>query len=158
VPAAKAGLAVAGGTQARTGVHAWRDAEFDFGSAFEFAVAMARFARLFQDASGAFAVRTRLRDAEDAARGEHLPRPPQVEHIRILEPGSMPEPLHASQRSSSIWKFPFAAERRVFQCDFQIITQVVTPPRLRRVLAAAEETFKNTTAPPKTSRKISNGS
>ena len=72
-PAAKTGFAVAGGTQARTRVHTRRDAELDFGAAFALAFAVAGFAGLFHDASRAIAVRTRLRDAKDAAGGEHLP-------------------------------------------------------------------------------------
>ena len=74
-PAAKAGFAVAGGTQARTRVHPRRDVKFDFGTVFALALAVAGFAWFFQNASRAFAVRAGLRDAKDAARREHLPAP-----------------------------------------------------------------------------------
>ena len=42
--------------------------------------------------------------------------------------------------------FLFAAERRFFERDLQIVTQIAAALRLRRVLAAAEETFKNASA------------
>ena len=42
--------------------------------------------------------------------------------------------------------FLFAAERGLFERDFQIVTQIVAALRPRRVLAAAEETFKNAAA------------
>ena len=42
--------------------------------------------------------------------------------------------------------FLFAAERHFFERDLQIVTQIVAALRLRRVLSAAEETFKNASA------------
>ena len=42
--------------------------------------------------------------------------------------------------------FLLAAERSLFQRDFQIVTQVAATLRLRRVLAAAEETIEDASA------------
>ena len=42
--------------------------------------------------------------------------------------------------------FLLAAERRLFQRDFQIVTQIAAALRLRRVLAAAEENFEDASA------------
>ena len=42
--------------------------------------------------------------------------------------------------------FLFAAERGFFERDFQIVAQIIAALRGRRILAAAEESFKNAPA------------
>ena len=97
--AAGAGLAVAGRTEARTGVHARRYAQPDFGTAFPLALSVACFTGFFHDASlpgnaGRSGQRPKM-----PREVSTCPRPPQVGHVRIFEPCSMPEPLQVSQRS-----------------------------------------------------------
>lgn len=69
---ASAGFAITGGAQARAGVHARRDSEFDFARPFAPARTPALAARIFDRAPRAFATGAGLSDAEDPAGGDDL--------------------------------------------------------------------------------------
>src|SRR5208282_5479889 len=126
----KAGLAVAGGAQARAAVHARRDAQFDLGGLLALAFAVAGLARLLDDAPGAFAMRAGLRNAEDAARSQHLAAP--AAGRAGLDFGAV---LHAGASAGLALvelgdgNFLLGAERGLFERDFQIVTQIVAALR-----------------------------
>ena len=94
------------------------------------------------------------------------PRPPQVGQLIAREPASAPLPFTlAAGIELADFDFFFHAEGRFFERDLHVVTQIGTALAAIAIdlRAAAEERFENTTAaassaPPKTSRKISNGS
>jgi len=123
--------------------------KFDFGTVFALALAVHDLHGFSQNASRAFAVAgTSARCLKMPGRDvSTCPRPPQVEQVRIFEPCSMPEPLHASQTVEfRHGNFLLAAERSLSSVISKSLTQVAATLRLRRVLAAAEETIEDASA------------
>ena len=75
------------------------------------------------------------------------PRPPQVAQVLILEPRFRAGAVAGlALVELGDGNFLFAAERGLFERDFQIVTQIVAALRARRILAAAEDVFKNAAA------------
>jgi hypothetical protein len=115
---------------------------FELRSRLPFAVA--GFARLFQNPPRAFAMRARLRDAENAARHQAPARARRTSRtfsiLNRLRAGAVARFAFVELGDGN---FLFAAERGFFERDFQIVTQIITALRSGRILAAAEKIFKN---------------
>ena len=113
---------------------------------FALPFAVAGFARLFQNAARAFAMGAGLGDAENAARGQHLSA--SAAGRAGLFWSRVPRRYRRRSRTVELGDgdFLFAAQRGFFERDFQIVTQIVAALRLRRILAAAEDIFKNAAA------------
>ena len=67
------------------------------------------------------------------------PRPPQVEHVFEVEPGSAPEPRQDSHKSSFVTAISFSQPNTA--SSNEIITQVSAAPRAGRILPFAAEQF-----------------
>src|ERR1039458_112131 len=143
-PAAKTGLAVALRTQTRSALDARRNAQLDLGRALFFAVAVTRLARFFEQAALAFAMRARLRDAENAARRQHLAASAAgragFQFGARLRAGAVAGFALVELRDGN---FLFTAERGFFQRDLQVVAQIVAALRAGGILIAAKNIFKD---------------
>src|SRR5207244_10543803 len=134
-PAANASFAVARRAQPRAGVHSRWNFNRDFGSALAPSGAVARTARFFDHSSRAFAPRTRLRNAENPARADHLPAPAAGRTrfrgrawLRTRAPAGLAQ-VELRDRD-----FFFAAQHRFLERNLQIVTQICAAPRAGRIL------------------------
>src|SRR5439155_4550048 len=141
-PAANAPFAVARRAQPRAGVHARWNFNRGFGSALAPSGAVARAARFFDHSSRAFAPWTRLRNAENPARADHLPAPAAGRtrfrgraRLRARTPAGLAQ-VELRDRD-----FFFAAQHRFLERNLQIITKIGATPRSGRILPFAAEQF-----------------
>src|ERR1035437_22266 len=133
-PAAQAGLAIAAGTQTRAGVHACRDAKFDFGSDFAASVSVTSATRFFDDAPRALTLRAGLRDAEDAARTDDLSASTADGAGFGAGTGFRAGAVAgAATFGFGDGDFLFATVSGFLEGDFQVVTQIVAALRLHGV-------------------------
>ena len=145
--AAKTSLAIPLRTQTRTALDARRNAKFNLGSVLRLAAAGTFAARFVHHAPLPFAMRTRLRDAENPARRQHLAASAASAAGARLRTRLGARALAAlALVELGDGNFLLATERGFFQRNFQIVTQVIAALRAGGIAAAAKHIFKNAAA------------
>src|SRR5690606_9160042 len=146
--AGEAGLAVAGGTEARTGIDTGGDAHGELGGLGRAAFAVARRAGLFDFLAGAAAGRTDLGEGDDAAAAADLTGAAAGGTGDFLGTGFRAGAVAAlAGDGTAEGDFPFGALGRFFERDFEVVAQIgAVAVGTAASTAATEKLLENATS------------